>query len=195
MKKQSWILLVIVSFLAGLSLSLPHGAYGQQFALGGEETGGLMRGPAFQTFDASGNLILTRFVLNSDFTAVSFSDIEADGDFMFDEILVGGAETGGLMRGPAFQIWDENGNLLVTRFVLNADFDANNLGFDVGDNDGNGIEEVIAFGAETAGLMRGPAFQFWDVNGNHLVTRFFLNPDFTNVQHIGDDDDGPPPGP
>ncbi len=32
-----------------------------------------------------------------------------------------GRETAGLARGPAFQLFDGGGNLLVTQFVLNSD--------------------------------------------------------------------------
>jgi hypothetical protein len=39
----------------------------QQIGIGGTETSGLVRGPAYQVFDSSGNLSLTRFVLNPDF--------------------------------------------------------------------------------------------------------------------------------
>jgi hypothetical protein len=36
--------------------------------------------------------------------------------------LVSGIETTGRARGPVFQIFDGNGNLLLSRFVLNRDF-------------------------------------------------------------------------
>jgi hypothetical protein len=39
----------------------------QQIGIKGTETSGLVRGPAYQVFDSSGNLSLTRFVLNPDF--------------------------------------------------------------------------------------------------------------------------------
>ena len=39
----------------------------QQIGIGGTESSGLVRGPAYQVFDSSGNLSLSRFVLNPDF--------------------------------------------------------------------------------------------------------------------------------
>jgi hypothetical protein len=38
------------------------------------------------------------------------------------QIGTGGTETSGLMRGSAYQVFDSNGNLSLTRFVLNPDF-------------------------------------------------------------------------
>jgi hypothetical protein len=38
------------------------------------------------------------------------------------EIGIGGTESSGLGRGPAYQIFESNGTLLQTQFVLNADF-------------------------------------------------------------------------
>ena len=38
------------------------------------------------------------------------------------EIGIGGIETKGLLRGPAYQIFESNGTLLQTQFVLNPDF-------------------------------------------------------------------------
>lgn len=38
------------------------------------------------------------------------------------EIGIGGAETTGLGRGPAYQIFESHGTLLQTQFVLNVDF-------------------------------------------------------------------------
>ena len=34
----------------------------------------------------------------------------------------GGIETKGLLKGPVYQIFESNGTLLQTRFVLNPDF-------------------------------------------------------------------------
>jgi len=39
-----------------------------------------------------------------------------------NRILVSGIENTGLARGPVFQLFDGNGNLLLSRFVLNRDF-------------------------------------------------------------------------
>jgi hypothetical protein len=48
--------------------------------------------------------------------AVYQIEINNDG---VDEILVVGRETKGFQRGPAFQLFDGSGALLVTQFVLN----------------------------------------------------------------------------
>ena len=87
----------------------------------GRETKGLARGPAFQLFDGSGNLLVTQFVLNGDFTNVRAFAVDQDGD-RDKEIGIGGIETKGLLRGPAYQIFESNGTLVQTQFVLNPDF-------------------------------------------------------------------------
>ena len=146
------------------------------------ESTGLARGPAFQLFDTVGNLQLTLFVLNPDFiTEISFSldNLDADPE---DEVLVGGIETGGLARGPAYQVFDPDGTLKHTRFVLNPDF--TNSSFSIADIASPG---VLVCGQETKGLGRGPAFQIFDGSGNFLLTRFALNPDFTELQCLTGD--------
>jgi hypothetical protein len=148
---------------------------GEEMVTGGTETRGLARGPAFQVWDNSGNHLFTRFVLNTDFAEVQFTKIDINNDGI-DEILVVGRETRGLARGPAFQLFDGNGNLLVTQFVLNPDF-TNLKAFTV-DQNGDGDKEIGIGGMETAGLMRGPAYQIFESNGALLLTRFVLNPDF-----------------
>jgi hypothetical protein len=40
------------------------------------------------------------------------------------EIGIGGVETKGLLRGPAYQIFESNGILLLRRFALNPNFSA-----------------------------------------------------------------------
>ena len=87
----------------------------------GRETKGLARGPAFQLFDGSGNLLVTQFVLNADFTNLKVFPVDQDGDGD-KEIGIGGIETKGLLRGPAYQIFESNGTLVQTKFVLNPDF-------------------------------------------------------------------------
>jgi len=152
------------------------GLSGDEILTGGRETGGLTRGPAFQLWDRNGNLLLTRFVLNSDFTETSYTvaNVGSSG------IVVHGRETMGLARGPIFQVWDGSGNLLLTRFFLNVDFRELEV---FGANTANGVsgDEIVTGGLEASGLARGPAFQLWDRNGNLLLTRFVLNPDFTEV--------------
>jgi glucose/arabinose dehydrogenase len=147
----------------------------------GLETGGLARGPAYQAFDASGNLVRTQFVLNPDFTADnSCMGINLDG-VAGDEVVVGGREVTGLARGPAIQGFNFNGSLRFTQFVLNANFRETKFTMvDVG-----GSKDIVVSGRETAGAGRGPAYQVFDANGNFVLTRFVLNPDFTDVQLFG----------
>ena len=83
---------------------------------------------------------------------MTFSKIDINNDGM-DEILVVGRETKGVQRGPAFQLFDGDGNLLVTQFVLNADF--TNLKAFAVDQNGDGDKEIGIGGIETAGLKRG----------------------------------------
>ncbi len=106
---------------------------------------------------------------------MTFNKIDINGDGV-DEILVVGRETKGLKRGPKFQVWDGNGNLLGEGFVLNPDF--SNLRVFVVDQNGDGKQEIGIGGMETGRLKRGPGYQIWDVNGNWLFGQFVLNPDF-----------------
>jgi hypothetical protein len=87
----------------------------------GRETQGLQRGPVFQVWDGNGNLLVTQFVLNADFTNLKVFVLDQDGDGD-QEIGIGGVETRGLSRGPAYQIFESNGILVQTQFVLNPDF-------------------------------------------------------------------------
>lgn len=73
-----------------------------EILVAGRETGGLARGPAIQIWDEGGNLLLTRFVLNGNFTNLTAFPVGQNGDGD-DEIGVGGVETSGLVRGPAYQ--------------------------------------------------------------------------------------------
>ena len=59
-------------------------------------------------------------MLNSDFTNLKVFAVDQNGDGD-KEIGIGGIETGGLKRGPAYQIFESNGDLLQTQFVLNDD--------------------------------------------------------------------------
>jgi aldose sugar dehydrogenase len=153
------------------------GAAGDEVITGGREVTGLARGPALQAFNSNGTLRFTQFVLNPNFTETKFTVLDVGGSKQF---VVWGRETSGLGRGPAYQLFDSAGNLLLTRFVLNPDFTE----FQVfGANTTNSVaaEEIVTGGTETSGFARGPAVQVWDKNGNHLFTRFVLNPDFTEV--------------
>jgi hypothetical protein len=64
---------------------------------------------------------VTQFVLNGDFTNVRAFALDQDGDGD-KEIGIGGIEIKGLLRGPAYQIFESNGTLVQTIFVLNPDF-------------------------------------------------------------------------
>jgi hypothetical protein len=93
-----------------------------------------------------------------------------------NRILVSGIETTGPARGPVFQIFDGNANLLLSRFVLNRDFTDLQV-FAAKTNLITG-EMIIVGGLETAGLMRGPTYQVYDLAGNLLLTRLYLTPIF-----------------
>jgi hypothetical protein len=154
----------------------------------GRETAGVGRGPAYQMFNSSGNFILTRLVLNPDFTDLRIFGANTTNGVVGEEIVAGGTETSGLARGPAIQVWDKNGNHLFTRFVLNPDFIE--VKFSKIDINNDGVEEILVVGRETKGLGRGPAFQVFDGSGNLLVTQFVLNPDFTNLRAFVVDQNG-----
>ena len=145
----------------------------------GSETGGLKRGPAFQIWDSNGNFVLTRFVLNADFTAVQVFGANTTNAVTGQEIVTGGVESTGLARGPFYQVWDKNGNLLLTRLVLNSDF--TDVTFTKIDINNDGVDEILVVGNETKGLRRGPTFQLFDGSGNLLVSQVVLNADFTNL--------------
>ena len=53
-----------------------------------------------------------------------------------------------------FRLWMGDGNLLVTQFVLNADF--TNLKVFAVDQNGDGDNEIGVGGIETKGLTKGP---------------------------------------
>ena len=152
-----------------------NGVTGEEIVAAGLETGGLARGPLFQVWDKNGNLLLTRFVLNPDFTEAQFTKIDINNDGV-DEILMVGRETKGLARGPAIQVWNGNGNLLLTQFVLNPNF--TNVKVFALDQNGDGDEEIGVGGIETSGLQRGPAYQIFESNGTLLQTKFVLNSSF-----------------
>jgi hypothetical protein len=134
----------------------------------------LTRGPAFQLFNSSGVLQTTQFALNPDFRSdltLLLSNFDVDAA---DEVLVGGRETTGQARGPAYQLFDADGTFKFTRFVLNPDFiDVSFSSLNVGTNG------VLVCGWEMSGLSRGPAYQAFDTLGNLVRTQLVLNPDFT----------------
>jgi hypothetical protein len=79
-------------------------------------------------------------VLNPDFQSdLSFVLGNFDAD-VADEVLVGGRETSGLARGPAYQLFETSGAFKFTRFVLNADF--TNVSFSSLDERSNGVVSV-----------------------------------------------------
>jgi Subtilase family len=154
----------------------------------GRENSGASRGPAFQTFNDIGSLVLTRFVLNRDFTDIYIFGANTTNSVAGGEIVTGGTETSGLVRGPAIQVWDKNGNHLFTRFVLNSDF--TEVKFSKIDINNDGVDEILVVGRENKGLARGPAIQLFDGGGNHLFTKFVLNSDFTNLKFFPVDVNG-----
>ena len=160
----------------------------KQIVVWGRETSGLGRGPAYQVFDSNGNFILTRFVLNADFSDLQIFGANTTNTVSGEEIVTGGVETSGLARGPVIQVWDKIGNHLFTRFALNADF--TEVKFSKIDVNNDGLDEILVVGRETKGLQRGPAFQLFDGNGNLLVSQFVLNPDFTNLKVFAVDQNG-----
>jgi hypothetical protein len=91
-----------------------------------------------------------------------------------EEIVVGGSETSGFARGPVYQVWDKNGNLLVSRFVLSTDF--TEVRFSKIDINNDGVDEILVVGRETKGLQRGPAAHVFDAAclTNHLPCQFTL---------------------
>ncbi|MDH3445826.1 MAG: SBBP repeat-containing protein, partial [Deltaproteobacteria bacterium] len=159
---------------------------GENVLAGGIESNGVGRGPAFQLFDPSGLLQFTQFVLNPDFTDTNF----IPGNFDVDtagEVLVGGRESLGSSRGPAYQLFDTNGAFMFTRFVLNPDFTGLSFSpFSVSSTNG-----ALVCGRETLGVARGPAYQAFDSGGNLVRTQFALNTDFiTDNSCIGANLDG-----
>ena len=155
------------------------GVTGDEVIVFGREITGLARGPALQAFNSNGSLRFTRFVLNTDFseTKVTVADIDPSGN----GIIAYGRETSGLSRGPAFQTFDANGGLILTRFALNGDITGFQV-FGANTTDALAGDEIVTAGMEASGPGRGPVLQVWDKNGNHLFTRFVLNPDFTDVK-------------
>jgi len=135
-----------------------------------------------------GNILLGRFVLNTNFTGVEVFGANTTDGGVGDEIVAGGRETGGSGRGPAFQVWDKDGNFLLGRFVLNANF--TEVRFAKIDINNDGVDEIVIVGKETGGLARGPAFQVWDSTGNLLVGQFVLNANFSNLEVFVVDQDG-----
>jgi Cellulase (glycosyl hydrolase family 5) len=180
-----------VRSFAEARVSVVDSGAGKNIVIYGREVGVSGRGPGYQTFNSSGNFISTRFVLGLDFTAFQLFGANTTNSISGQEIVTGGLETGGLARGPMYQVWNKNGNLLLSRFVLNPDF--TEVTFSKIDINNDGLDEILVVGRETKGLQRGPAFQLFDGDGNLLVAQFVLNSDFTNlkvfaVDHNGDGD-------
>ena len=63
----------------------------------------------------------SQFALNANFTNVMAFAVDQNGDGD-EEIGIAGIETKGLARGPVYQIFESNGSLIQTVFVLNSDF-------------------------------------------------------------------------
>jgi hypothetical protein len=168
--------------------AVTDGGGSKLIVVSGREISGLMRGPAYQAFDAAGNLVLSRFVLNPDFTEFQVFGANTTNSVAGEEIVTGGMETSGFARGPVYQVWDKNGNLLVSRFVLSTDF--TEVRFSKIDINNDGVDEILVVGRETKGLQRGPAVQVFDSNGTLIFSRFVLNADFSNLRVFAVDQNG-----
>jgi len=183
--------LLIGALLLTLSLSYVPTAYAthDDFVVGGTDFAAPAH--AFQIYALDGTLRVSRFVLNSDSTEVVFQhDLDAGTGTEHERILVCGIETTGLARGPIFQIWDRDGNLLVTRLALNSDItEMLCAGFD---STGDGADEVVIWGLETTGAARGWILQIYDQTGALLLTKILLNPNFTSELFIGGNPRQPP---
>jgi hypothetical protein len=189
-------------FLALFSMSMDRAyATHDDYVVASTETTGAARGPAFQIYDKrTSALRLTMFVLNADFkqdfqivqnVRTNGGVVGANAGSAHERILACGRETTGAARGPAFQLFERNGSLVITRFALNGDFTS--LSCFSRDVDGDGIHEIILVGNETAGAERGWFAQVWDQSGNVLATIPTLNADFRSsplVIGMGRDDTG-----
>lgn len=181
MKLRLTILSVV--FLSILLFFSTNSAYAthDDVVVAAVETTGAARGPALQIYNKqTGALRLTVFVLNQNFGA-DFQIVQnvRNGGSQHERILVCGRETAGAARGPAFQLFERDGTLVHTRFVLNANF--TELGCGTRDTDGDGIHEIITVGNETSGLARGWFLQIWNqTTGNVIGTVQTFNPDFKN---------------
>jgi len=136
----------------------------------------------------NGNLGVSRFVLNSDFSEVELFGANTTDSVSGQEIVVGGTERSGTARGPGFQVWDSNGNFLTGRFVLTPEF--TEVKFSKVDINSDGVDEIVVVGRESRGLQGGPAFQVYDGSGNLLGGSFVLGPDFSNLRVFVTDQDG-----
>ena len=140
------------------------------FVVTGVETGG--RGPLFQVYGLDGTFRLGKFVLNPNVTEVSFiQDVQA-GSANHERILACGNETGGNVRGPLFHLFERDGTFVLGRFVLSPNF--TQVRCETIDTDGDGVEEIIMIGSETAGPMRGHGIQIWTQGGVFVKGTFTL---------------------
>ena len=143
---------------------------------------GLVRGPAYQVFDALGNLVRTQFVLNADFT-VDSSCIGTNLDGVVgDEVIVGGREVTGLARGPAFQGFGSNGIIQAHPVCVESGF----YGDEVYGSQCRCEQRALSYPAERRqDLGGGRRINCLMQLETLYLTRFVLNPDFTEVQVFG----------
>ena len=174
--------------LAETGLTVVDNDGAKKIVLFGREISAANRGPAYHIFDSDGSPVLNRFVLNPDFRGFQLFGANTTNSVSGQEIVTAGVEIGGLARGPMYQVWDRNGNLILSRFVLSADF--TEVTFSKVDINNDGLDEILVVGRETKGLSRGPAFQLFDGASNLLVGQFVLNSDFTNLKVFTVDQNG-----
>ena len=127
-------------------------------------------GPAYQVLGSDG-FRFTRFVLNPDFRETKFVIVDVGGS---KDVVVSGRDTSGAQKEPAYQLFNGNRNLIVTRFVLESrDFHVSFLLL---------MWEVTGYwhsaASETSGLSRGPAYQIFESHRTLLQAEFVFNPDF-----------------
>jgi len=74
-----------------------------------------------QLFDGRGNLLLTEFVLNSNFSNLKVFAADQNQESN-PKIGIGGIETAGPQRGPGYQIFESNGTLSQIQFLFDSEF-------------------------------------------------------------------------
>jgi len=146
--------------------------------IAGLETTGFARGPLFQIYGLNGTFRVERYVLNPDFTDVSFKQNVRTGGGP-ERILVCGVETAGSGRGPAIQLYERDGALEFSSFVLSRNF--TRLECHTLDKDSDGKDEILVLGQETTGPARGWAVQLYDQRGQLLWGVFVATRNSPNV--------------
>src|SRR5262245_61060866 len=80
-------------------------------------------GRRIKEFGSDGSFRFTRFVLNPDFRETKFVIVDVGGS---KDVVVSSRDISGAQKEAAHRLFNGNGNLVVTQFVLNFDF--TNLG-------------------------------------------------------------------